>query len=68
MEHKFKDEDKDSFIEFLNFIATKAEFNMNTQEALKYVKLLSTMEKVILPKIDANIFEIKEIKNNKKDK
>lgn len=58
---KFTEEDKKNFIEFLNVVGKHAEFKMNTTELLNYVKLLSAMQKQILPKIDANILEIKKV-------
>jgi hypothetical protein len=57
-EMKFKEEDKKKFIEFLNLIAKYAEFKMNTEELIKYFKLLNHMQTVILKKIDSNILEI----------
>jgi replicative superfamily II helicase len=59
MENSFKEEDKEKFIEFLNMVALKAEFKeMTTQEIIKYFKLLSHMQKQILPKINSHILEI----------
>lgn len=62
---KFNEEDKKNFIDFLNIIAQNAEFKLNTQEIIQYFKLLSKMQQIILPKIDANILEIKKIIENK---
>ena len=61
LDNKFTEEDKKNVIDFLNMIAHHAEFKLNTQELIQYFKLLSKMQQVILPKIDANIFEIKRI-------
>ena len=61
MEHNFKDSDKDQVIEFLNFVATKAEFKLNTQDVIKYFKLLSYMQKELLVKIDKNVLELKRV-------
>ena len=58
---KFNEEDKQKFIEFLNLVAKHAKFEMNTQELIQYFKVLSHMQQQILPKIDANVFEIKKI-------
>lgn len=60
-ELKFNEEDKKKFIDFLNMIAKHAKFEMNTQELIEYFKLLSHMQTKMLPKIDANILEIKRI-------
>lgn len=59
--NNFNDDDKKKVVEFLNFVAQKAEFKMNTQEVIGYFKLLSYMQQELLPKIDSNVLEIKEI-------
>jgi len=61
MNNNFNDEDKKKFIDFLNFVAKSAKFEMNTQDAIEYVKLLGHMQSSILPKIDANILEVKRV-------
>lgn len=61
MENKFNDKDKEKIVDFLNFVAQKAEFKMTTQEVIKYFGLLSFMQKELLPKIDANIMEITKV-------
>ena len=58
----FSDSDKEKVIEFLNMIAGKAEFNMNTSEVIKYFQLLSYMQNELLPKISDNVFEIVSVK------
>lgn len=70
MENKFNEKDKEQLIEFLNFIANKAEFNkMNTNEIIKYFRLLNFMQTQMLPKVDSNIMEIKRVieAKNKED-
>ena len=64
----FTDADKEKVIQFLNLVAEKAKFEMNTQEVINYFKLLSFMQKELLPKIDSHIFEIKEVVQSKQDK
>ena len=66
MKNKFTDEDKQKVIELLNFIAEKANFNdaknpWKTADSIKHFKLLSHMQHVILPKIEDNILEVKEL-------
>lgn len=61
---KFNEEDKQKFVDFLNSVAKTAEFKMNTNELISYFKLLSHMQQVILPKINANILEIKSVKKD----
>lgn len=60
-EMHFSEEDKQKVIEFLNMIAKHAKFEMNTTELIQYFKLLSHMQVKILPKIEANILEIKKV-------
>ena len=67
MENGFKEEDKQAFVEFLNLIAIKASFNLNTQEIIKYYKLLSKMQQELLPKIEANILEVVKVVEAKKE-
>jgi adenylosuccinate lyase len=57
----FTDEDKQKVVEFLNLVATNATFEMKTDDIIKYFRALSHMQQVILPKINANIFEIKQV-------
>lgn len=61
MESKFSEEDKKKVIEFLNIIAQKSEFNLNTQEVIKYYGLLSYMQQELLPKIDSHIMEVTKV-------
>ena len=58
---KFNDDDKQKFVDFLNIVAKKAQFNMNTQEIISYFKLLNHMQSSILPKIDKNILEVVDV-------
>lgn len=59
MKNKFTEEDKNKFVEFLNFIAKRAEFNkMSAEDIINFFKLFSHMQQKILVKIDANILEI----------
>ena len=64
MKDKFNQEDKAKVIQYVNYVATKAEFNMKTDDIIKYYKLLSYMQSELLPKIEANIFEVKSIKED----
>lgn len=57
----FSEEDKTKFVEFLNIVAAKAEFKMNTADIISYFKLLAHMQQNIIPKITANILEVKRV-------
>ena len=61
MENKFSEDDKKKVVEFLNLVAEKAKFDLNTSEIIKYYGLLSYFQKELLPKIDANILEIVKV-------
>lgn len=61
---KFTEKDKELVIEFLNCVAENAKFTFKTKELIKYFKLLSGMQQVILPKIESNILEVKKVTNN----
>ena len=58
MGNKFNDDDVKKLVEFLNMVAQKAEFKMNTQEIIKYFGLLSHMQKEIVPKVRENVLEV----------
>ena len=58
MENNFTEEDVKKLVEFLNVVASKAEFNMKTQEIIQYFGLLSHMQKEIVPKMRDNVLEI----------
>ena len=58
MDNKFNEEDVKKMIEFLNTIAVKAKFEMNTQDIIRYFGLLSHMQKSIIPKLQANVLEV----------
>ena len=61
MGNKFSEEDKKKLIEFLNIVADKASFSLNTAEIIKYYGLLSYMQKELIPKVDANILEVIQV-------
>lgn len=69
MEKKyFNEKDTEKLVSLLNFIATNAEFNrLKVQDILAFTKLLNWCQVELLPKIEANIFEVKEIKQQKKE-
>lgn len=62
MQESFTEDDKKKVVDFLNIIAQKAKFELNTQEVIEYFKLLAHMQQSIIPKIDGHIFEVKQIK------
>ena len=63
MEMKFNEEDKQKLIDFLIMVADKAIFNLNTSEIINYFQLIQHMQRTILPKINANILEIRKVHN-----
>jgi hypothetical protein len=60
-EMNFTEDDKQKLVEFLNMVAKHAKFELSTAELIQYFKLLSHMQTKMIPKIDANILEIKRI-------
>jgi len=59
MQNNFTEDDKKKLVDFLNAVANKASFkDMNVQDIIAFFKLLSHMQTVLLPKIDANILEV----------
>lgn len=61
MNNKFTEEDKSKIVQYLNLVAASAEFKMKTSELIKYYQLLNFMQTQVLPKIEANILEVKNI-------
>ena len=61
MQNYFNEEDKQKFIDFLNSVAIHAKFELDTKQLCEYFKLLSHMQRVMLPKLDANILEVKSV-------
>lgn len=58
----FTEEDKQKLIDFLNFNAKRATFpDFKTEDIVTYFKLLTHIQQKVLPKIDANILEIKRV-------
>ncbi len=69
-EKKFTEKDKEILIDFLNHIAKKASLTHSVQESIEFFKLLSHIQQNLIPKIDANILEVKKVhlpKDNDKD-
>ena len=64
----FTEQDKEKLIEFLNMVASHAEFKMNTSQLIEYFKLLSYMQSNIIPKINSHILEVKSFKQPEKPK
>ena len=60
-ELSFNEEDRLKMVEYLNMVAKHARLDLDTQEVIQYFKLLSHMQQKILPKIDANILEVKRV-------
>lgn len=63
MEGKFSDKDSEKLVEFLNFVANHAEFNrLNINKILSFTKLLNWAQTELLPKIEANKFEVLSVR------
>jgi hypothetical protein len=62
---QFNEEDKQKVIEFLNLVAKHAKLELNTGELIQYFKALSYMQQKLIPKIEANILEVKRVVETK---
>ena len=60
-EMNFNEDDKLKMVEYLNMVAKHARLDLDTQEIIQYFKLLSHMQQRVLPKIEANILEVKRV-------
>ena len=68
MQNNFTEDDKKKLVDFLNAVANKASFkDMNVQDIIAFFKLLSHMQTVLLPKIDANILEVLRVVEAKQE-
>ncbi len=64
--NKFSEKDAEKLVSLLNFIATNAEFNkLKVRDVIEFYKQLNWAQIELLNKIQANVFEIKEIKKHK---
>lgn len=62
MESRFKEQDKEKFIEFLNFVAQKAKFgDMTIEDSINLYRLVAHMQQELLPKINDHILEVKRV-------
>ncbi len=60
MEQGFTDKDISNAVEYLNFVATHAEFNkLSVKSLLSFTKLLHWAQTELLPKMEAHKFQIK---------
>jgi len=66
MDKYFSKEDRQKVVDFLNFIATRATFvDWKTEDTITHFGHLSFMQRVLLPKIDANICEVEAVVKDK---
>lgn len=68
MENKFNQSDKEKLVDFLNMVANKAQFDMNTSDIIKYYHLLAYIQKELLPKVEENILEVTKVIESKEDR
>lgn len=65
---QFNEKDSEKVVEFLNFIATKATFDkLSIKEIIQFYGLLSFCQRDLLKKIEANILEVKSLKQLEKE-
>ena len=63
----FTDEDKEKLVKFLNYIAQNATLKHKTEGCLEYVRLLTFMQQVLLPKVNGHILEVKRVVEAEKE-
>ena len=63
----FTEEDKQKVIDMLNMVAKCAEFTFKTEDVINYYRLLAHIQTKVLPKIDANILEVKRVVDTSKE-
>ena len=68
MDNKFSAEDKKNIIDFLNLTSKNAKFTVDIPEMIQYHSLLTYMQKVLLPKVEANILEVIAVHEEAKPK
>lgn len=54
---RFKEEDKKKVVDFLNFVANKAKFEVNVKETIEFYSLLSYCQQTLLKKINAHVLD-----------
>ena len=68
MGNKFKEEDLQNLINYLNFVAKKAKFNdISVEDNIKFFKMLNSIQVDLLPKIKDHIMELNRIIEPKKE-
>ena len=62
MKNTFTEDDVKRCSELLNLVAQKAEFKLDVAGVIEFFKLLQWSQKDLLPKLEANILEVKSFK------
>ncbi len=57
----FEEKDKERLVEFLNFVAKNAKFEMQVPDIIKFYGLLNWAQQALLKKVNDNILEVKAI-------
>lgn len=58
---QFNEQDKEKVVKFLNLLGEKANYNLSTKEVIEFFGYLTYLQKTLIPKIDANIFQIEKV-------
>lgn len=62
----FTEADQEKAIELLNFVAKNAVFKeLETNQVIEYFKLLSWAQQELVPKLKANVLEVKAVREQK---
>ena len=63
----FSEKDAEKLVGLLNFIGTNAKFKeLDVKQVIEFYRILNWAQTELLPKVQANIFEIQEVKQMKK--
>jgi len=60
----FTEKDQENLVGFLNFVGSKAKFELNTQEVISLMGYLTWAQKELLPKVKSHILEFGEVKRD----
>lgn len=62
IEHKFKEKDSENLVKLLNMLGEKAKFKLNVKETITLYGLLAWAQHDLKKKIDANILEVRAVR------
>ena len=64
--NKFSEKDSENLVKLLNFVAQKGKFTLDVKEVIELYGLMAWAQQELKAKIEANILEVKSIKEPEK--